>query len=191
MPIRVTNVNELEEFDTLMRYIAVILASVFLATMAAVGLSAVDSPVAEAAGGGAVNKCGGGKIDLSAAEKQTFLLHNKERQQRNLRPFCVHSKLQKIARSHSRDMVSRNYFDHYTKGSRKSPAQRATSAGYDYRYLGENIGQGLGPDAMFKAWMNSDGHRRNIVNGRFREIGIGVAGNNSRATYTVDFGTRL
>lgn len=175
-----------------MRYIAVILAhSIFLATVAAVGVSAVDAPVAEAAGGGSVKQCGGGMIKLNTAEKETFLLHNKERQQHNLRPFCVHPKLQKIARSHSGDMVRRNYFDHYTKGSRKSPAERAKSAGYNYRYLGENIGHGLGPDAMFSAWMKSDDHRRNILNGKFHEIGIGAAGKGNHTTYTVDFGTRL
>lgn len=174
-----------------MRYTAVILASIFLATVAAAGVSAVDAPVAKAAGGGYVKKCGGGKIKLNAREKETFLLHNRERQQRDLRRFCVHPKLQKIARSHSRDMVRRNYFDHYTKGSRRSPGQRAKSAGYKYRYLGENIGRSLGPDAMFRAWMKSDSHRHNIVNRRFREIGVGVAGKNSRTKYTVDFGTRL
>jgi len=174
-----------------MRYVAVILCSVFLATVAAVGVSAVDSPVAEAAGGGSVKKCGGGKIKLNAREKETFLQHNKIRNNRNLRPFCVHPKLQKIARSHSRDMVRRNYFDHYTKGSRRSPAQRAKSAGYNYRYIGENIGSGYSPGAMVKAWMKSSSHRSNILSKKYREIGIGVAGNDRRTKYTVDFGTSL
>ena len=173
-----------------MKYLAVMLASVFLATVAAFGISAVDPPVAEAAGGGTVKKCGGGKIMLSAREKETFLLHNKIRNNRNLKHFCVHPKLQKIARAHSRDMVRRSYFNHYTKGSHRSPAQRADAVGYNYRLLGENIGRSLGPDAMVRAWMDSPPHRRNIVNGRFREIGLGVAGKNNRTKYTVDFGTR-
>jgi len=178
-------------FGALMRYIAVILASVFLATVAAVGVSAVDSPVAKAAGGGSVKKCGGGKIKLNAKEKETFLRHNKIRNSRNLKPFCVHPKLQKIARSHSKDMVRRNYFNHNTKGSGRTPAQRAKSAGYRYRAFGENIGSGYNPDAMVKAWMKSSSHRSNILSKKYREIGVGVAGENNRTKYTVDFGTRL
>ncbi|MBA3790387.1 MAG: CAP domain-containing protein [Rubrobacter sp.] len=180
-----------------MRYLVIMLTTVFLATVAAVGVSAVDSPVAEAAGGGYVKKCGGGEIKLNAREKETFLLHNKIRNNRNLKPFCVHPKLQQAARSHSKDMIQRGYFSHNTKG-RGSFKQRLKRFGYR-GYAGENIAHSSGrsgdPSSIMEGWMNSSGHRSNILSGNYREIGIGAHTgdyNNFRTTmYTVDFGTCL
>lgn len=178
-----------------LRYVTTILASVFVVTAIALAVSAVGPPAVEAASGGYVAKCGGGKILLNAKEKRSFVLHNKVRNDRNLRPFCVHPALQKAARAHSRDMIRRDYFSHYTKGSGEDPGTRLKRSGYRWRTYGENIGYNSTPDAMFKAWMRSDGHRKNIVNGAFREIGIGTYTGNYRGfrttMYTADFGTRL
>jgi uncharacterized protein YkwD len=78
-----------------LRYTAVVLASIFVATLAAVGVSALEPGRAEAAS--TVKSCTGGDVRLSAAEKQMLELHNKERASRDLPRLCVHPKLQKAA----------------------------------------------------------------------------------------------
>ncbi len=178
-----------------MKYLAVLFVSIFFAAIAAVGVSVADPPRAEAAGGYAA-KCGGGRILLQAPEKRLFDLHNRERTQRRLPRLCVHPALKRAAEVHSQDMIRRDYFSHYTKGTNKGPCERIRRYGYRYRYCAENIGANYPtPDGMFRAWMGSSGHRRNILSGKYREVGIGVyAGdyNGKRTTmYTVDFGTRL
>ncbi len=177
-----------------MKYLAVLFVSIFLAGVAAVGVSVADPPVAEAAGGGKAAKCGGGKISLNSRELRSFKLHNKARRNHNLKPFCVHPALQKAARSHSKDMIQRDYFSHKTKGKNESACKRMRRFGYRWRSCAENIGYNPTPDRMFRAWMRSSGHRRNILNGKYREIGIGAyTGNYKRfrtTMYTVDFGTR-
>jgi uncharacterized protein YkwD len=177
-----------------MRYLAVLLVSVF----AAVGLAATTllatSPAAEAAGGGDVKRCGGGMIFLNADEKQTFALHNRERRDRNITALCVHPDLQKAAWSHSKDMIQRDYFSHDTKGRNESSCQRIRRFGYHWHACGENIGYDSTPNKMFNAWMRSSGHRRNILNGKFREVGIGAYTGNYKGfettMYTADFGAR-
>ncbi len=177
-----------------MKYLAVLFVSIFLAGVAAVGVSVADPPVAEAAGGGYAPKCGKGKIFLNSQELRSFKLHNKARRNHNLRPFCVHPALQKAARSHSKDMIRRNYFSHGTKGKNESACERMRRFGYRWRYCAENIGYNSTPDRMFNQWMHSSGHRRNILSGKYREIGIGACTGDFKRVkttmYTVDFGTR-
>lgn len=186
-----------------MKHLAIVLASIFLAVAVAAGVAAVDPPAAEAANKGYVKKCGGGKILLNADERTTFLLHNKIRRDRDLRTFCVHPALQRAARAHSKDMIRRDYFSHNTKG-RYTFDQRLrrfgyTPKGYRYYTTGENIAYGSGskgaPKSIMNAWMKSTGHRRNILNGKFREIGVGTytgvyKGHRGVTMYTADFGTR-
>ena len=173
------------------KFLTILLGSMFAAGIALAGVSAVDPPAAEAAGG-YVGKCGGGRILLNADERQSFILHNQQRNRHNLRPFCVDPSLQRVARAHSRDMVQRNYFSHTTKGTNRDACDRIKNAGYRYRYCAENIGYNSTPNSMFNAWMNSSGHRTNILSGKYREIGIGAVDKGAGNTmYTVDFGTRL
>ena len=175
-----------------MKYLTVLFVSMLLAGIAAAGVSLADPPAAQAAGGGYVPRCGGGKILLTAHEKRLFVLHNEARKNRNLKAFCVHSALQRAARAHTRDMVRHDYLAHETKGTNESACERIRRFGYRYRYCGENIGAYPNPDAMFDAWMRSSGHRSNILNRRFREIGIGaVDTNKGNMKFTVDFGTRF
>jgi uncharacterized protein YkwD len=76
---------------------------------------------------------------------------------------------------------------------------RVSAAGYRFRSLGENIAWGSGtfatPRSIMREWMDSPGHRDNILRAKFREIGIGVVtgtpvGISGGAVYTTDFGTR-
>ncbi|QIN81723.1 hypothetical protein GBA63_03030 [Rubrobacter tropicus] len=183
-----------------MRYLSVLFGSVFVATAFAAAAVVTAPPEAEAATGGYVGKCGGGKIFLSADERQSFYLHNQQRKSHNLRQFCVHPTLQKVARAHSKDMIQRDYFSHTTKGTSRQACDRVKNAGYRFRYCGENIAYGSGsygePQSIMRSWMKSTGHRRNILNGKYREIGIGAytgtyKGMRNTTMYTADFGTRL
>jgi uncharacterized protein YkwD len=182
---------------------AVVVACFLVASIFAVGVSVTDPTAAQAAGGGYVEKCGGGEIFLNEKEERTFVLHNEIRIKHELPTFCVHPMLQEAARAHSKDMLRRDYFSHNTKG-RGSFGKRLQRFGYDadgyahYR-AGENIAYGSGPygepDNRMRAWMKSEGHRHNILNDEFREIGVGTEtgdykGFNGVTMYTVDFGVR-
>ncbi len=173
-----------------MRCLPVIFVAILIA---AAGLGIIDSPV-EAAGGGYANKCGGGKIFLHAKEKRLLTRHNNARRNYGLRPFCVSSALQRAARAHSKDMIQRDYFSHNTKGKNEDACARIRRFGYRWSSCGENIGYDATPDRMFHSWMHSSGHRRNILDGKFHNIGIGIYKGyyfRTRTTmYTVDFGSR-
>ena len=114
-----------------MRHLTFLLAAVAVAVATATFLA--TPPAAEAAGGGDVRRCGGGKIFLNADEKSTFALHNSGRRDRDLKPLCVHPDLQKAARSHSEDMIRRDYFSHDTKGRNESSCERVRRFGYRWR----------------------------------------------------------
>jgi uncharacterized protein YkwD len=181
----------------------VVVISVLVAGAAAVGASIATPESALAASGGYVEQCGGGEIFLNEREKKTFDLHNEIRTERNLPTFCVHPQLQKAARAHSKDMIRRDYFSHNTKG-RGSFDKRLVRFGYgpngyDFYRVGENIALGSGPAGepqnRMHAWMKSGGHRHNILNESYREVGIGThTGKFKRfdgvTMYTVDFGVR-
>jgi uncharacterized protein YkwD len=171
-----------------MRYLPVVFVAILLA-----GLGTVIPP-AEAAGGGYASRCGGGKIYLHAKEKRLLTLHNNARRDHGLKPFCVSPALQRAARAHSEDMIQRDYFSHYTKGKNESACMRITNFGYQWSYCAENIGYNTTPDGVFRSWMRSPGHRRNILNGKLHEIGLGAHTGHyiDRKTtmYTIDFATR-
>ena len=89
---------------------------------------------------------------------------------------------------HSDDMVARNFFSH-TGSDGRSAGQRATAAGYVWSTWGENIAAGqVGVDSVVAAWMASPGHCANLMNPRFRDIGMacvrGTAGNDYRTYWT-------
>jgi uncharacterized protein YkwD len=173
-----------------MKYLAVVLAAILCV---ALDLGTLDSP-AEAAGGGYVSTCGGGKIFLHAKEKRLLSLHNSARRDRGLRTLCVSPALQKAARAHSKDMIQRDYFSHYTKGKNEGACTRIANFGYNWSSCAENIGYNSTPGGMFRAWMNSAGHRRNILDPQFRDIGVGACTGdyigNQTTMYTVDLGSR-
>lgn len=176
-----------------------VLSAMLLGAMVLLSFVAVPAQAEDAS----APKCGGGTISLNDKEKAAFSLHNQIRKERNLRPLCVHPALQRAARAHSEDMIRRDYFSHDTKGGRTFDA-RLKAFGYDskgYRSyaIGENIAWGGGsygePESIMNSWMKSDGHRRNILNDEFREIGIGTFSGTYKdkegvTMYTADFGAR-
>ena len=144
--------------------------------------------------------CTGTAITLTVDEKRTLDLHNQQRAASGLSKFCVHPALTAAARAHSQDMMAKGYFSH-TSLNGDTFVTRVVRAGYTgWRALAENIAWGSGtygtPDSIFRGWMNSAGHKANIMNANLREIGIGVVAGTFKTytgarMYTVDFGTRF
>ena len=174
-----------------MRCLLVVFVAILLA---AAGLMRVDSP-AEAAGEGYASGCGEDEVFLYATEKRMLTLHNVHndaRKTHGLEPLCVHPALQTAARAHSKDMIQHHYFSHYSQGNNEAPCTRIRRSGYAWSSCGENIGHNATPEDLFRSWMRSSIHQRNILDGGFREIGIGAYTgdyNDSETTmYTVDFG---
>ncbi|WP_418955705.1 sigma-70 family RNA polymerase sigma factor [Streptomyces tritici] len=109
-----------------------------------------------------------------SAAQQVVALVNSERAKAGCGPVTGHSLLDKAAQGHSEDMAARDFFDH-TNPDGDGPGERITAAGYQWSTYGENIAKGQRtPAAVMDAWMNSPGHRANILNCSFKEIGIGI-----------------
>ena len=141
--------------------------------------------------------------NLREVRAAVLCLHNRERAAHGLPPLRENAKLRRAANRHSGDMVARGFFAHDSP-SGAGMADRILRTGYARGRswsLGENIAWGTGHLAtaaeIQRAWMNSPGHRDNILRREFREIGIGIAVGapvDARgldgATYTADFGAR-
>lgn len=104
---------------------------------------------------------------------EVLKLVNQERAKVGCIPLSLESHLMSAAQSHTEDMAFRNYFSH-TGSDGSSSAERATRAGYIWSYVGENIAAGYTtPVTVMQGWMNSPGHRANILNCEYTHIGIG------------------
>ncbi|WP_129311067.1 sigma-70 family RNA polymerase sigma factor [Streptomyces sp. L2] len=122
---------------------------------------------------------------------QVVALVNKERATAGCGPVTENAQLEKAAQGHSDDMAARNFFDH-TNPDGADPGQRITAAGYRWSTYGENIAMGQQtPQAVMDAWMNSPGHRANILNCSFKDIGVGVHRGSGGPWWTQDFGAKL
>ncbi|ABN52014.1 MAG TPA: copper amine oxidase [Hungateiclostridium thermocellum] len=124
-------------------------------------------------------------------EREVFDLANTVRARYGLKPFEWDDEIAKVARAHSEDMVLNNYFSH-TNLQGESPFDRMKKAGISYSSAGENIAMGQ-TEAIFahEGWMNSQGHRLNIL-GNFERLGVGVyIGNENEITYTQNFYTPM
>lgn len=114
---------------------------------------------------------------VSEFEKQVVDLTNAERAKEGLKPLEMHSPLMKVAQAKSEDMAKNNYFSH-TSPTYGSPFDQIKSAGISYRSAGENIAQGQRtPQQVVQAWMESPGHRQNIMNANYTHIGVGFVDN--------------
>ncbi|MDB9372490.1 CAP domain-containing protein [Nodularia sphaerocarpa] len=100
--------------------------------------------------------------------KRILDLTNMERGKVSLPPLTFNSKLAAAAQKHSQSMAMQDFFDH------RQMVERVTAEGYQYSRVGENISAGNStPEAAMQSWMNSSGHRANILNPQFRELGVG------------------
>jgi uncharacterized YkwD family protein/spore coat assembly protein SafA len=108
-------------------------------------------------------------------EKEVVRLVNEIRVQRGMRELTYNWELSRVARYKSEDMRDNSYFSH-TSPVYGSPFQMIKAFGITYRTAGENIARGQRtPEEVVNAWMNSSGHRANILNPSFTEIGVGYA----------------
>ena len=110
---------------------------------------------------------------LSEFEQQVVNLTNEERAKAGLPALEVDTELSKVAQAKSEDMRDNNYFAHNSP-TYGSPFDMMNQFGVDYQSAGENIAKGQQtPEEVVNAWMNSEGHRKNIMNGSFTHIGVG------------------
>lgn len=115
----------------------------------------------------------GNGTEESDFEKQVLTLVNQERQNAGLEPLAWNSSLADVARAHSKDMGVRNFMSH-TNPDGLSPFDRLKNAGISYSRAAENIAAGqTTPESVMQSWMNSEGHRNNILNPDLKEIGVG------------------
>jgi len=128
-------------------------------------------------------------------EDRAFEAINQERQANGLPPLRRASDLSAVAREHSRDMLERRYFAHQSPEGEDLRGRFARRGINHWRYIAENIAYNLGyrdPVAVaVESWMRSPGHRRNILNKRLAESGIGVVVDDlGRVYFTQVFATR-
>ncbi len=114
--------------------------------------------------------------DISQIEQDIFRLTNEQRTKNGLPAFAWSERLASVARAHSQDMDARNFFAH-TNPDGKDPFARMRSAGISFSTAGENIAGGANADIIVTNWMNSPGHRANILNPSFHTLGVGVSTN--------------
>lgn len=126
--------------------------------------------------------------DIKAQESEVIRLVNVERSKKGLQTLKANWQLSRVARYKSQDMVDKNYFSH-TSPTYGSPFRMMESFGVRYSAAGENIAMGQRtPAEVMNAWMNSPGHRNNILSPSFTEIGVGLAkGQNGRYYWTQMF----
>jgi uncharacterized protein YkwD len=140
--------------------------------------------------------------DLARIEAATLCLINQQRAAAGIPALRSNTALNTAASQHSLDMVAKNYFDH-TSPTGSTMLSRLTAVGYikpnEAWSIGENIAAATGslatPAAIVTAWMNSPGHRANILDASFKDTGIAAApgvpkvvGTGPGGTYTEDFG---
>ncbi len=110
---------------------------------------------------------------VSDYEAEVIRLVNEIRKQNGLQPLTANWELSRVARYKSQDMVDKRYFSH-TSPTYGTPFQMIKAFGLSYRTAGENIAYGYAtPKAVVDGWMNSSGHRANILNASYKQIGVG------------------
>lgn len=128
---------------------------------------------------------------LTPEEQEIIRLTNEQRTEAGCAPLTVSFQLMTAARNHTRDMAENNFMSHL--GSDGSTfVVRYERVGYVWRAAAENVAAGYTtPQEVVEGWMESDGHRKNILNCAISEVGVGYAYSaQSHSTYwTQDFGT--
>lgn len=121
---------------------------------------------------------------LSEMERKIYQLTNEARRQHGAPPLTWETSLRDVARSHSADMLSRDYFSHTSPDGRTQHERLLAGYRFPLSMSGENIWSGTGHDPgntshvaaiIVNNWMSSAGHRQNLLNPEFTDIGVGVA----------------
>jgi len=123
--------------------------------------------------------------NYGAYEQQVVDLVNKERAAAGLPSLKVNSKLSGVAEKKAEDLRDQNYFAHQSP-TYGSPFDMMKQFGISYTAAGENIARGQRtPESVMDGWMNSPGHKANILNSSFTEIGVGYVTDSRGTTYWV------
>ncbi|MFL0197430.1 CAP domain-containing protein [Clostridium sp. WILCCON 0269] len=123
--------------------------------------------------------------NISAEASEVIRLVNVERSKNGLSALKANNELSKVATIKAQDMIDKGYFDH-TSPTYGSPFDMMKKFGISYTAAGENIAYGQKNAAeVMNSWMNSPGHRANILNSNFTEIGVGVAKDKNGTPYWV------
>lgn len=123
--------------------------------------------------------------NIGAYQSQVVSLVNQERAKQGLSPLKINAKLSDVATKKAEDMRDKGYFSH-TSPTYGSPFDMMKQFGIRYSSAGENIAKGQKtPEAVMNGWMNSQGHRDNILNSSYTEIGVGYVTDGSGNTYWV------
>lgn len=124
---------------------------------------------------------------LTNTQNEILALVNKERSKNGLKPLTIDWQVSRVAQYKSDDMANNNYFSH-TSPSYGTPFQMLKSFNVKYRTAGENIAKGQKtPEAVMTAWMNSEGHRANILNPNYTHLGVGYTEKNGTTYWTQMF----
>lgn len=115
----------------------------------------------------------GNTVSMTQDEKEVFNLINQQRTNNGLSALKIDEEVWRVAQIKARDMVNNNYFSH-TSPTYGSPFDMLKSFKISYKSAGENIAGNSTNSGAVNAWMNSEGHRANILNSSFNYTGIGV-----------------
>ena len=123
--------------------------------------------------GGSSNESQNTTSTMTSDEQEVFNLINKQRTANGLSALKVNSEVQRVAKIKAQDMVNNSYFSH-TSPTYGSPFEMLQSFKVSYKTAGENIAGNSINSGAVNAWMNSSGHKANILNSSFNYTGIGV-----------------
>jgi len=127
---------------------------------------------------------------ISDYEKEVVRLVNIEREKRGLQKLTLNAQICKVARIKSQDMINKKYFSH-TSPTYGSPFRMMESFGIRFSAAGENIAYGQKtPAEVMKTWMNSPGHRENILSKTYTQIGVGLATSKTGVKYWTQLFTK-
>ena len=122
---------------------------------------------------------------IVAQMKEVLDLVNQERDKQGLNPVMLNSELNHVATLKAMDMRDNNYFDHNSR-TYGTPFEMLQNFGIHYNYAGENIAAGQKTsEQVMNDWMNSSGHRANILNKNYTHLGVGYVEGGSYGTYWV------
>jgi uncharacterized protein YkwD len=121
---------------------------------------------------------------ISTDEQKAFDLLNADRAANGLQPLKLNTQLSSLGKNYANDMINRGFFAHNNPEG-QTPFDRMKQAGINYTYAGENLAINTSVTAAEKAFMNSSGHRANILNKNYTEVGLGVQTNKSGSVYVV------
>lgn len=121
--------------------------------------------------------------DVKSIENEVIKLVNAERAKNGLPALKANWELSRVARMKSQDMIDKNYFSHQSP-TYGSPFKMMETFGVRYSSAGENIAKGQqSASQVMNSWMNSPGHRSNILSSSYSEIGVGLATNKNGVKY--------